>query len=104
MEYDEDDAPQTPTLADIYWHYANRWAEWGMGVARSFGWKERKMILRCEAPNCMNEARGRAKFLDPRRGRGGELAYVTKHFCSQTCELAVMDELERQAQYDCLVS
>ena len=62
------------------------------------------MILRCESPSCMREAKRRAKFLDPRRGHGDELAYVIKHFCCDEHELAICDELERQAQYVRLVA
>lgn len=47
----------------------------------------------------MLEAHRGAKFRDPRRGKGHELAYTTRYFCSQECELAIVDELERQAQY-----
>lgn len=57
------------------------------------------MILRCQNPVCMLEAHRGAKFRDPRRGKGHELAYTTRYFCSQECELAIVDELERQAQY-----
>lgn len=66
--------------------------------------RDAKMLTKCENPFCMNEARGRAKFLDPRRGHDGELAYVTKCFCCENCQLAICDELERVAQYARLVS
>ena len=67
-----------------------------LGLANGKG---KPMLLRCQAPNCMNEARGRAKFLDPRRGHGEELAYVSKNFCCENCQLGIMEELERQANY-----
>lgn len=57
------------------------------------------MSLRCQNPSCKMEAHMSAKFLDPRRGHGDERAYARKYFCSQECELAICDELERQAQY-----
>lgn len=61
------------------------------------------MILRCQNPTCMMEAHMAAKFLDPRRGHGDERKYTHRYFCSQDCELAICDELERQAQYARLV-
>ena len=61
------------------------------------------MFLRCEAPHCMREAVMRRKFQDPRRG-GNELAYINKHFCCLQCEEAIVEELERQAQYARLVN
>ena len=61
------------------------------------------MILRCQNPHCMKEAIRGAKFLDPRRGEADDLRYVIRHFCSDDCELAIVDELERQAQYARLV-
>ena len=99
MEYDPDYPPEPVTLIEIYWFYMNRAAELGMGIARSFGWKEKVMLQRCEAPGCMKEALGRSKFLDPRRGHGDELAYTVKHWCCEECQLAICDELERTAQY-----
>lgn len=57
------------------------------------------MVLRCEAPGCMAEAKRKCKFLDPRRGDDENLAYVVKFFCSETCQLNIVDELERVAQY-----
>jgi len=101
MDYDDPEPPIT--LTDIYWHYANRWAEWGMGVARSFGWKEEAMFY-CENPSCMMRAGMRKKFLDPRRGKDSEFAYCERYYCSPECELAIVDELERQAQYARCVS
>jgi hypothetical protein len=62
------------------------------------------MIIRCDNPHCMKEAVARAKFLDPRRGDGEKLAYTVRHFCSQECELAIVDELERTAQYARIVN
>ncbi len=61
------------------------------------------MLLRCDNPNCTKEATAAAKFLDPRRGHGDEHAYTRKHFCCQGCEIAIIDELERQAHYARLV-
>lgn len=61
------------------------------------------MFIRCENPHCMKEATHSAKFLDPRRGHGEERSYARKYFCSQECELGIVDELERQAQYARLV-
>ena len=61
------------------------------------------MFLRCENPACMCEARGKAKFLDPRRGHEDECACTMRYYCSQECELAIVDELERQANYARLV-
>ena len=57
----------------------------------------------CQNPRCMRPAQERHKFLDPRRGKGDELSYVAKYFCSQECELAIVDELERQANLARLV-
>lgn len=51
----------------------------------------------------MAPAQERHKFQDPRRGKGDELAYILKFFCSPECEEAIVDELERQAQYARLV-
>lgn len=59
--------------------------------------------MHCENPRCMRSSQERKKFLDPRRGKGDELAYVAKYFCSPECEEAIVDELERQAQYARLV-
>ncbi len=58
----------------------------------------------CENPRCMMAAQGRKKFIDPRRGAGEDLAYIAKFYCSPECEEAIVDELERQAQYARLVS
>ncbi len=58
----------------------------------------------CENPHCMRAAQERKKFLDPRRGEGDRLVYVQKFFCSQECEEAIVDNLERQAQYARLVN
>lgn len=60
--------------------------------------------MRCENPRCMAPAFERHKFLDPRRGKGDELAYIAKYFCSPECEEAIVDKLERQAQYARLVN
>lgn len=62
------------------------------------------MIARCEAPGCMREASGRHKFMDPRRSHDVVAEYVNRFFCSQECELAIVDELERQANYARLVN
>ena len=61
------------------------------------------MLIHCEAPGCMREAKGASKFLDPRRGHGEERAYTRKYFCCDTCQLEIVDELERQANYARLV-
>lgn len=58
----------------------------------------------CENPRCMKAAQMRRKFLDPRRGKGEELAYVARYFCSFECEEAIVDNLERTAQYARLVN
>lgn len=58
----------------------------------------------CENPHCMMPSQARRKFLDPRRGAGDDLVYVTKFFCSPDCEEAIVDDLERKAQYARLVS
>lgn len=65
--------------------------------------EEGNMILRCENPSCMLEAHMAAKFLDPRRGHGEDLAYTKRYFCSNSCEEAIVGELERQATYARLV-
>ena len=62
------------------------------------------MFIHCEAPGCMREARARAKFLDPRRGSEDDLRYTSKHFCCDSCQLAICDELERVAHYARLVA
>lgn len=61
------------------------------------------MFLSCQSPECMRAAQMSAKFLDPRRGYGEHLAYTTKYFCCVEHELAIADELERQASYARLV-
>lgn len=62
------------------------------------------MIIHCDAPGCMREATRRCKFLDPRRGTEEELAYVVRFFCSDDCQLQIVDELERMSHYARLVS
>ena len=62
------------------------------------------MFLRCEANGCMAEAQRRVKILDPRRGKGDLLAYTNKFVCGDACEYALVEELEREAQYVRLVS
>lgn len=64
------------------------------------------MFIHCDNPKCMQLAKGRSKFLDPRRGDGDgdRLAYTVKHYCSVECQLAICDELERVAQYARLVA
>lgn len=57
----------------------------------------------CENPHCMQPAHMRRKFQDPRRGVNDDLAYVARYFCSFVCEEAIVDNLERQAQYARLV-
>ena len=37
MQYDIDDPPPREGWSDIYWHFANRWAENFMAYARAFG-------------------------------------------------------------------
>lgn len=37
LTHDEDDPPPVETAEDRYWYVMNRWAEWCMGVARTFG-------------------------------------------------------------------
>lgn len=105
MEYDPDDLP-TVGWTDVYWFYLNRMAEQGMFLARLVGLKEvrKETIMRCENPSCMRPAIGRHKFQDPRRGNDDELAYVQRFFCSQECEEAIIEDLERTAQYARLVS
>lgn len=61
------------------------------------------MVLRCEAPGCMQMADRRAKFLDPRRDCDEERAYTIKYACCADHLLEICDELERQAQYARLV-
>ena len=103
MEYDPDDELLPPTLTDIYWHYANRFSEWGLWYIRQLGWKEEAMFY-CENPTCLMRAGMRKKFLDPRRGPGDDMKYSERYFCSPECEQAIVDELERQAQYARCVS
>jgi len=62
------------------------------------------MILRCNAVGCMLPATQRCKFLDPRRGGEDRLAYTVRYFCSDECQLQIVDELERVAQYARLVA
>lgn len=62
------------------------------------------MILRCQAPNCMNLATHRRKFLDPRRSHDVVSEYVSKNYCSLECEIAICDELERQSNYARIVN
>lgn len=100
--WDSDDTPPVPTLADIYWHYMSRAAEYGMFYARLCGWKENKMFY-CENPACAKRAGMRRRFQDPRRG-DSELAYCERYYCSPECELAIVEELERQAQYSRVVN
>ena len=52
----------------------------------------------------MAEAHRAVKILDPRRGHGEILAYTRKYICSLQCEEALIEELEREAQYVRLVS
>lgn len=54
----------------------------------------------CENPDCNNVAGNRKKFRDPRRDDG----QTERYFCSPECELAIVDELERQAHYARLVN
>lgn len=61
------------------------------------------MFLRCQNPTCMLEAHMAAKFLDPRRGHGEELAYTKRYFCSDACQLEIVEDLERKATYARLV-
>lgn len=61
------------------------------------------LYLYCEAPGCMRRAEDRHRFRDPRRDDKDHDAYVDRYFCSQECELAIVDELERQAQLARLV-
>lgn len=53
----------------------------------------------CENPNCTKRAGMRRSFLDPRRGNGDDVARCERYYCSPECEAAIVDELERQAQY-----
>ncbi len=105
MDHELDDPPPPWCWIDSYWYIANRLAEQGMAYARLLGLKEvrKETVMRCENPHCMRPAEGRHKFRDPRRGQDDELAYVVRFFCSQECELAIVDNLERQAQYARLV-
>ena len=98
MEYDDDDPEPRWQELDI-WFWLNRSAEWGLWYVRLLGFKERKldMPIRCDNPLCMNLATARSKFVDPRRSHDVCTEYVVKFFCSQECELAICDELERQA-------
>jgi hypothetical protein len=103
VDWDADDPPPLWAPRDYFWQYMNRAAEWSLRIARFYGWKEEKM-LNCEAPGCMSVASMRKKFRDPRRGTNGEVAYTVRHFCSPECELEIVDELERQANYMQLAS
>jgi hypothetical protein len=49
--------------------------------------------------NCGQPAGHQRKFQDPRRGYKDELAYVRRFYCSDSCQEAIIDELELQAQY-----
>ena len=60
-------------------------------------------MFHCEAPGCMRVAGERKKFRDPRRDDDSVHAYCERYFCSQECELAIVDELERQANLARLV-
>lgn len=60
-------------------------------------------MMYCENPHCNRVAGMRKKFQDPRRGDGEEIAYTERYYCSDECEIAIIDELERQAQLARLV-
>lgn len=62
------------------------------------------MKLHCEAPGCMRTAVRCVKIQDPRRGSGDSLAYTRKYVCSESCEYALIEELEKESQYVRLVS
>lgn len=49
--------------------------------------------------NCGLPAGEQKKFQDPRRGKGEEIAYVTRFYCSQVCKEDIIDKMERQANY-----
>jgi hypothetical protein len=95
------ESPDPPIQERNYWYIANWYAEELMRFMRLLGFYERRntMFLRCENPACIKPATNHAKFLDPRRSHDVIAAYTVKYFCSQECELAIVDELERQAQY-----
>ena len=98
MDHDLDDPPPQWSATDYFWQVMNRAAEWAMFTARLYSWKETKMF-HCEAPGCMRVAGMRRKFLDPRRSHDVICEYTEKYYCSDECEYAIVEELERQAQY-----
>jgi len=56
------------------------------------------MLPPCQAPGCQRISTRRKTFRDPRRG-SDEIAYVQRFICdSDYCELAVVDDLDHQAQ------
>lgn len=55
--------------------------------------------MHCQNRGCMLPTQECRKFLDPRRGKDEDLAYVVRFICSPKCEEEIVDELERQAQY-----
>lgn len=52
---------------------------------------------------CGGVAGNRRNFRDPRRDDDDHDAIVEKYFCSQECEEAIVDNLERQARLARLV-
>jgi len=55
------------------------------------------MVLRCWV--CSKEAKYARKLQDPRRGKGDDLAYVRRNFCSHQCEEEAIEQMDKQANY-----
>lgn len=53
---------------------------------------------------CGGTAGQRKRFRDPRRDSDDEAAYVELYFCSDECEEAIIENLERKARIARLVN